>query len=280
MPPSATRTERSPGRQHGFALIIVLWTLVLLALLGTHLLASGRSEARIALNLRANAAAEAAADGAVYEAIFHLIDASDFHWNADGAPHRLAFGRTRIEVRITPLTGKINPNTASAAVLSALLRQVGDAPDHADTLAAAIVDWRMPGTHSRPFSTKLAAYRAAGLDHAPPGAPFESLDELDRVLGMTPALLQALRPHLSLYQSAAPDPNSADPVVAAAVQSATAAAAEPAAAPPPDQIQTVVIEATAVSAEGGRFSRRAIVRAGSAVRGRYALLAWNTGPEE
>ncbi len=52
-------------RSGGFALLIVLWTLVLVAFLVLHLTASGRTEIRIADNLVANAVAGAAADGAI-----------------------------------------------------------------------------------------------------------------------------------------------------------------------------------------------------------------------
>src|SRR5260370_33283326 len=62
----------------------------------------------------------------------------------------------------------------------------------------------------------VAEYRAAGLDYAPPGSPLETVDELRRVRGMTADLLAALRPHLTLFGPAEPNPASADPIVAAA----------------------------------------------------------------
>jgi Tfp pilus assembly protein PilX len=43
-------------RDDGFALLIVLWTLVLIAFVVGHLIATGRTEIRIASNLVANAA--------------------------------------------------------------------------------------------------------------------------------------------------------------------------------------------------------------------------------
>jgi general secretion pathway protein K len=65
----------NPRRDNsGFALIIVLWTLVLIAFVVSHLTASGRTEIRIATNIAAGAGAQAAADGAIYEAIFNLSD--------------------------------------------------------------------------------------------------------------------------------------------------------------------------------------------------------------
>jgi general secretion pathway protein K len=61
------------NRQGGFALLIVLWTMVLLALLVAQFTTTGRNEVQVAANLRANAVTEAAADGALFEAIMRLV---------------------------------------------------------------------------------------------------------------------------------------------------------------------------------------------------------------
>src|ERR1700752_666316 len=115
----------STRRQRGFALLIVLWTLVLLTLLGTQILARGHGEAQLAGNLRGAAAAEAAADGAIEEAIFHLLDGSSRRWLADGAVHLIRFPSATVEVRIEDEAGKVNPNLASPALLRALLGRLG-----------------------------------------------------------------------------------------------------------------------------------------------------------
>ena len=52
------------NRQRGFALLIVLWTVAFLALLGTQIVAAGRSDTQLADNLKQEAVLEAAADGA------------------------------------------------------------------------------------------------------------------------------------------------------------------------------------------------------------------------
>ena len=70
-------------RSRGFALIIVLWTVVLLSFVMTHMVTAGRTEARIADNFVANADAETQADGAVVETIFRVIDSSNAHWDID-----------------------------------------------------------------------------------------------------------------------------------------------------------------------------------------------------
>src|SRR5690242_16273374 len=93
-PPPASVDRRRSG---GFALIVVLWTLVLIGFIVAHLSASGRTEIRIAGNLVANSAAQAAADGAIYEAIFNLSDpAPEQRWPVDGMPRQVTVGVSRV----------------------------------------------------------------------------------------------------------------------------------------------------------------------------------------
>ena len=170
-PPAATVWDRSSG----FALIIVLWTLVLIAFIVTHITASGRTEIRIASNLVANATAEAAADGAIFEAIFNLTrPEADQRWPIDGTAHKLAIGDSLMMVRIEDEAGWINPNTASPALLEALLRVTGSDPESARRLATAIGEWVGSAPVARSQDARLAQYRTAGFDYGPPGAPLES----------------------------------------------------------------------------------------------------------
>ncbi len=263
-------------RSGGFALIIVLWTLVLIAFVILHMTASGRTEIRIADNLVDNAVTGAAADGAIAEAIFNLSSPQpDQRWPLDGAAHLLTIGDSRVLVRLENEAARINPNLASPILLEALLRAVGTDPDAARRLTAAIADWVGTAENSRPQAALLAEYQAAGLDYGPPGSPLETLGELGRVLGMTPALLAKLRPHLTLFGPAEPDPTAADPVVAAALaqisqqdQGASPVNVEPA------DVLTVRIIAAALGPGNARVTRTAIVRVGPSLPQGYVVLAW------
>src|SRR6185437_17069280 len=87
-------------RSRGFALIIVLWTLVLLSFVMTHMVTEGRTEARIAANFVANADAETQADGAVVETIFRVIDTSQSHWDVGGGPYGLRLQKAKATITI------------------------------------------------------------------------------------------------------------------------------------------------------------------------------------
>ena len=276
MLPSSSPADRRPNG--GFALIIVLWTLVLIGFIVAHITASGRTEIRIAGNLVANSVAQAAADGAIFEAIFNLSDPRpEQRWPVDGTVHQIAIGNSRVVVRLEDEASWINPSTAPPELIEALLRVIGSDPDMAHSLAAALGQWVGSGSVARPQDTVLAEYRAAGLDYGPPGAPLETLDELGRVLGMTPALLAALRPHLTLFGPPQPNPATSDPVVAAAL-----ALLAPKAAPVPSpanqaipDLLTVRITALASGPGNARIIRTAVVRIGAGLPQGYTILAWS-----
>jgi general secretion pathway protein K len=222
--------------------------------------------------LRGAAIAGAAADGALHQAIFRALDPSRQGWPADGAPHRIALPGARAVVRIVDQGGLINPNTASDQLLSALLQKVGADARTARALGAAIADWRFPSAEPRAFGAKAPQYRAAGRAYGPPGAPFESRDELRLVLGMTPALYARLRSHLSVWWEGAPDPALADPMVARAL--AAVGAGRPGVQP----VRVVAITAAATASGGARFVRRAVVRLDPTGRtGLFRILTWRQG---
>src|SRR5579875_3848234 len=244
-------------RSEGFALLIVLWTLVLIAFLIAHLTADSSSEAQIAENLVANAVAEAAAEGAISQAIFKFTDPRpETRWPLDGTWHQIAIGNSRVAVRLEDEAARINPNRASPALLEALLVAVGSDEGTARNLATAIGEW--VGT----------------LSDGPPGAPLESLGELRHVLGMTPALYAAIRPHLTLYGPAVPDIAHADPVVAAALARFSRAGAMPAAAVGAPRLAHI----TAIARGPGkaRVVRAAVVTAGLGLPGGYLVLAFGS----
>ena len=267
-PGAACRGDR------GFALLIVLWTIGILALLTTMLLASARQEARLTITLRAEAVDRAAADAVLSEVILDVLRSHPISGALALGPRRV--GVVHVSVGLEDLSGRINPNLTSAVVLRALLFRLGVPPEAAQTLAAAIVDWRTPRPKTSP-DAKAAAYRAAGLTYGPPGRPFENLDEIGFVLGMNPALLAALKPHLTLWSTSGPNPALADAVVLTALR----AAGVPASARSSTMVRVIAMTAVASQPDAPRVVRRAVVRFGSSPDGRgWRVLAWDSGEDE
>jgi general secretion pathway protein K len=200
-------------RERGFALLIVLWSLVLIGLMITQVLGSGRTAAKIAANMRDAAQARASADGAIEEAIYHVLTPGGAHWRADGRVHDLSGDGVKLTVQINSLAGKINPNQASTILLAGLMRVCGTPSGEAAALANAIISWRSGPSSPAAGADELAAYRRAGMAYAPPGHPFADLSELADVLGMNPSLLACALPQMSLYASGQPDPAQASALV-------------------------------------------------------------------
>ncbi len=263
----------SAGRQHprGFALLIVLWSVVLLAILATGITLAGRSDTQLAGNIRRAAAAEAAADAGVAAAVFHMADAPARAWVADGRPRALPFGRYAITLRIRDENRLLNPNFAPPALMAALLAAAGADTQRAAAIALAIVEWHAPGMREQ----VTARYRAAGQPAAPTGQAFASVGEVGLVMGMTPALLAALRPHLSVFAPGPLNYAQADPVVRDALRSL--GGGEPPAAEP--RASVLDITADAQGADGSRFVRHAVVALGQDEAKRlYETLLWEALP--
>jgi general secretion pathway protein K len=260
----------------GFALVIVLWTLALISFVCAQIVASGRTEIRIASNLVANGVASAAADGAIYEAIFSLGDPRPKQrWPVDGMAREITIGRSRVTLRLENEAWWINPNLASPALLEALLRVACCAPESSRSLAGSISEWVGSAPMPRPRNVLLAEYRAARLDYGPPAAALESVSELGRVRGMMPDILAAIRPHLTLYGPPWPSPGTPDPIVAAALATAPHAGPALAADQPPPDVLSVRITATALGPDNARVTRSASVRFGAMLPGGYEILSWS-----
>ena len=259
-------------QQRGFALLIVLWSLALLALLATGLTATGRSDAQLAANIRRAAGAQAAADGGVAAAVFHVADPTAAAWPVDGQPHSLPIGRYAVTVTVRDESRKVNPNYAPPELMRRLLVDCGADPARADAVTNAMVEWHEPGQRG-PF---IALYRSAGLPAAPPGAAFSDVEDLGLVMGMTPALLDCLRPHLSVYAKGPPDVAQADPIVRAAlIQLGTGLQLTASLRP-----SVLDITADARARDGSRAVRHAVVALGQNHGGPpFSVVRWDAAAE-
>ena len=261
----------SRRNQTGFALLIVLWSLVLVSLLVTGITSAGRGQLLLASNLRRAAAAEAAADGGVAEAIFYLSDSSAAGWLVDGAAHTVRIGQYALDVRVGDEAAFLNPNTARPEVMAALMTALGVDPSRAASLSQAIADWRTPGARDQ----VIQRYRSSGMTMAPTGQNFRSIDELRFVIGMTPDLLARLKPHLSVFAFGPLEVSKADALIQAAVRSL----GESGLAISTSSSRVVDITVDARGADQTRFVRHAIISlTPGSTEPPYAPLLWESLP--
>jgi general secretion pathway protein K len=247
------RCRQKRATQKGFALLIVLWTVGFLALLGSQILAVGRSDTQLADNLKQEATLQAAADGAIANVMFSIAAARSPRFQPDGVVRPLRIGQVPVLVRVMNESDRINLNSASGALLRALVIDLGGSPAEADQISAAILDWRTEGTNARHNGAKAPEYRAAGRAYGPPEAPFQSVGELADVLGMTPVLFARMEPHVTVLTDGDPDMSTRDPVVAQALTDA-AGVADVTDGQEQTADQMFRISVTAIGNSGARYS--------------------------
>ncbi|HEY3912304.1 MAG TPA: hypothetical protein VGM07_20820 [Stellaceae bacterium] len=255
-------------RERGFALVAVLWAAMVLAAIVASILATTGTEARLDHTRYATAQLGAIAEGAINIAILRMLDpAVAAHPPADGVPFAVSFAGQQVAMRVVDEAGKIDLNFAEGELLRRLFIAVGIDPLGAQGLVDRILDWREAGGARRLNGAKAEDYGDAGFSYGPRDGPFESVAELQLVMGMTPALFARVAPSLTVYsQSAWVDPAFAPNDVLAMLFGNTAPASDiiarrGAGAGAPVMIgHAFTIEAEIGGSGGLRVTRDAIVR--------------------
>ena len=192
---------RGAYRENGIALIIVLWILTLLTLIASSFIHAMRTEIGIVGNSVARAKLESATNAAVQRAILEIMKPPQLpdRWKTDGTAQSWKYRETSMQVSINDESAKIDINLVTEVLLRGLLRSQGVPEEEALALTDAIIDWRDMDNLKRPRGAEEAEYAAAGLSYKPSNAPFQSIEELRLVLGMTPALFARLAPLITIY---------------------------------------------------------------------------------
>lgn len=204
----------APARRgmRGAALLLVLWLVMLLvAIVGAFAL-NARTEYLQGRVASQGVVAEAAARAGLEYAVVRVDDTDpQWQWVPDGRNYDWRFGDADVRIAIVDESGKIDLNEADATLLTGLFRAVGESQDVAARMASAIVDWRDDDTLSQAQGgAEDAQYAAAGLPYGAKDAPFDTVAEVEQVMGMTPALYAKVARHLTVYTgSAQPDQNYA-----------------------------------------------------------------------
>ncbi len=279
------------SRARGAALLLVLWLVALLtALIGAFAL-TARMEALQGRVLSGGVQAQELARAGIEYAIVRAADSeAATRWVPDGRSYRWNYAGGEVEIRIVDETGKVDLNQAEAPLLSALMQTLGAPRELAEQVASAIVDWRDPDPLTQiNGGAEDPDYASAGLPYGAKDAPFESVAEVEQVLGMTPALYAKIEPYLTLYGGRnQPDATYAPgPVLTAMGLDATAALAQRRAPLPGLDASQLVgagsgtysIDSRARLDDGREAVLRGVVRAGSgSVPGSvYAALRWQEG---
>lgn len=289
----------TPLAQRGIALVLVLWLTALLTVIAGGFAYAMRNEAQAARNTMSQAQARALADGAVYRTVFELMRPRTIPgvWAADGLVHIWNEDGMRVAASAVDESGKIDLNAVPDALLKSLLQTAGQVDaDTAARLVDVIGDWKDADDLRRPNGAEAADYQAAGLPYRPANAAFETVADLQRVLGMTPALFARVAGSLTVY-SGTPGinpqfasrtvlmalPGATDAIVDTylAQRAAALAAGQPlpvlplAGAGAPVNVWRVRAEVTAP--DGVVFVREAVLRPSQDPRRLLTVMAWQEG---
>ncbi len=206
---SVTRTPAtSAGEQRGIALVLVLWAIALMAVLLGSFALIAHTEHLESRHVFDAVTARYDAEAGLERAVFELRNSDPaLRWVPDGRPYEFDFDQAHVTVEVNDESGKIDLNVADPTMLTSLFISVGVELAAAMALADAIQDWRDPDDSARPNGAELAEYKQAGLSYGPRNAPFQTVSEVQQVLGMDYDLFRKIEPAVTIYSgSGSPNP--------------------------------------------------------------------------
>ena len=192
--------------QAGIALLLVVWLLALLTVIAGEFMASGRVKAAaehnkrddlrgLALALAGYRAAVAALDDQDRRASSSTTDGRlllHYSGRAEGvaaAADDVPLGDGTYSWRISDEDGLVNINKAQRPVLENLLQQCGMEPGaERDTVIDSILDWRDANRDHRLNGAEEDYYRGLDPPYSCKDGPFDVVEELLLVRGVTPRL--------------------------------------------------------------------------------------------
>jgi len=188
------------GHSRGVVLIVVLWILVLLSITVGFYSVLARTETLQSRFLFDVTQARYAAEAGLHRAVFEMRN-PDFQtrWVPDGRPYLMEFGGAVIEMQITDVSGRIDLNRTPADLMAEFLISRGLGDERAWQISDAIEDWRDPDDLPRLYGAEIDEYDAASYPYGPANQPFQSVDELQQVIGMTFELFQRLEGLITVH---------------------------------------------------------------------------------
>lgn len=206
------RIRSSPGTQRGIALILVLISVVVLAVLAAGFAYSMRVEVKLARNASSERELEWLGRSGVELARYVLgqqlmIAAEPYdalHQKWAGGPGGLAtsnspladlqlenveLGGGRFSVKIVDCERRMNINLASEPMLQQALALAGMDAAGAQTVVASIQDWIDPDDLTLISGAEKEYYEGGSPSYVPKNGPIDDLSEMLLINGVTPDLL-------------------------------------------------------------------------------------------
>lgn len=179
--------------QSGVAMIVVLWMILVMMLLAASLSYATRTETSMVDYARRSAQARAVADAAVHYAVLQLfLPHKDRELKLGGTPLRWEYDGFNVEIRAVGENGLVDIGFASPALIRLILKHAGLDDSAVERMLDTLEDFRDVDNLKRLNGAEDSDYDSVGLPFGAKDAPFERIEELQQVLGMTPQVYQAL----------------------------------------------------------------------------------------
>jgi len=207
--------KRLNNDQRGIALILVMWTLVLLFALGTEFAYSMRTEVHATKNYKEDIESYYLARAGINLAMAEILKKAAFHSQDENkgfifgysipSPDQgndesvslsrsqrtnIPLGNGTVSYRIADENGKIGINGNNRNLLVKAIEGSGVTdPETRDIIADSILDWIDADDLHRINGAENDYYESQGNQHKPRNGPIEHLDELLNVRGITREIL-------------------------------------------------------------------------------------------
>jgi len=191
-------------RQKGLALVIVLWVISLLTIMAASFALTMRRETVVIRAIKENAVALSAAESGVFIAQQMEMQKDDSkRWKVDGRVYSVQHNNAEIRIQLLSEKGKIDVNKADEVLLTSLIASTQVTMEKKQMLVSAIMDWRDSDDLVRMNGAEKLQYEDEGLAYHPANRDFESIDELQMVLGFNSTIFQKIKPLITVYSKQA-----------------------------------------------------------------------------
>lgn len=191
---------------------MVLWVIAILSVVVLEFSFGMRTELNMSRYAKEELQLYEMAEGGIHRAIVEMIYKRDpriqqkrkslkeeelsrdqKEWTTDGRPYLLSFTGGKVEVRVTGEDGKVNLNTVSETLLRKIITNMGLEGELRDVVVDSIMDWKDPDDFYRVNGAENDYYRGLREPYDCKNGPFDSLEELLLVRGVTAELFHGLK---------------------------------------------------------------------------------------
>ena len=192
------------GKQQGIALVLVLWSLVLLTTIAGSISMASRTELSMTRNLVDEVRGRGLVDAGFAYVMSKYVGKSvpDEDLPADGRLREWQFDGVSIKVGLVGESAKINLNMADEELLLGGFLSAGIEQEEAESLRDAVMDWRDADDIHRLLGAEDPEYENEGYSYGAADKKFESVTELGLVMGMTQEVMTRVEPLFTVYSNA------------------------------------------------------------------------------